>query len=87
MSINVDSGAARGSLTSQRKFPASAIKTFGAGSKAKSEAQAYAEEIAPQARSGKYWERRTATFADLWDKFATHELSSPALRPSTPRVS
>jgi integrase len=59
------------------------IKRFGAGSKAKAEAEAYAQEITPQAKAGKYWERRTATFADLWDKFATHELSSPDLRPST----
>jgi integrase len=59
------------------------IKTFGAGTKAKAEAKAYAEEIAPQAKAGKYWERRTATFADLWDKFAAHELASPDLRPST----
>jgi integrase len=59
------------------------IKTFGAGAKAKAAAQAYAEEIAPQAKTGKYWERQAATFADLWEKFATHELSSPDLRPST----
>ena len=59
------------------------IKTFGAGGKAKEAAQAYAQEIAPQAKTGKFWERRTATFADLWDKFAAHELASPDLRPST----
>jgi integrase len=59
------------------------IKTFGAGSKAKSAAQAYAESIAPQAKSGKFWERQDATFADLWDKFTGHELASPDLRPST----
>jgi hypothetical protein len=59
------------------------IKTFGAGAKAKSAAQAYAESIAPQAKSGKFWERQDATFADLWDKFTAHELASPDLRPST----
>jgi len=59
------------------------IKTFGQGAKAKTAAQAYAEEIAPQAKAGKFWERRTATFADLWDKFAAHERASPDLRPST----
>jgi integrase len=59
------------------------IKRFGAGAKAKAAAEAYAEEIAPQAKGGKYWERQSWTFADLWDKFTTHELSSPDLRPST----
>lgn len=59
------------------------IKAFGAGAKAKAAAQAYAEEIAPQAKAGKYWERQSATFADLWAKFSAHELASPDLRPST----
>jgi len=59
------------------------IKTFGAGAAAKAAAQAYASEIAPQTKSGKFWERQTATFADLWQKFAAHELASPDLRPST----
>jgi len=59
------------------------IKAFGAGTKAKAAAQAYAESIAPQAKSGKFWDRQDATFADLWDKFAAHELASPDLRPST----
>jgi integrase len=59
------------------------IKTFGAGARAKAAAQAYAEEIAPQAKAGRFWERQTATFADLWDKFTAHELASPDLRPST----
>jgi hypothetical protein len=39
------------------------IKTFAPGAKAKSAAQAYAAEKAPQAKSGKYWERQTATFS------------------------
>ena len=60
-----------------------AIKTFGPGAKAKAAAQAYAAEKAPQAKSGKYWERQTASFAELWEKFAAHELASPDLRPST----
>jgi integrase len=60
-----------------------AIKTFGPGAKAKAAAQAYAAEKAPQAKSGKYWERQTATFAELWEKFSAHELASPDLRPST----
>jgi hypothetical protein len=60
-----------------------AIKTFGAGAKAKAAAQSYAEEIAPQAKAGKFWERQRATFTDLWEKFAAHELASPDLRPST----
>ena len=59
------------------------IKTFGPGAKAKAAAQAYAAEKAPQAKSGKFWERQTATFAELWEKFAAHELASPDLRPST----
>jgi integrase len=59
------------------------IKTFGAGPKGKGAAQAYAESIAPQAKSGKFWDRQDATFADLWDKFTAHELASPDLRPST----
>jgi integrase len=60
-----------------------AIKTFGPGAKAKAAAQAYAAEKAPEAKSGKYWERQTATFAELWEKFSGHELASPDLRPST----
>jgi hypothetical protein len=60
-----------------------AIKTFGAGPAAKAAAQAYAADNAPQAKSGKYRERQTATFAELWEKFAAHELASPDLRPST----
>jgi integrase len=59
------------------------IKTFGAGAKAKAAAQAYATDKAPQAKGGKYWERQSATFADLWDKFAAHELTGSDRRPST----
>jgi hypothetical protein len=60
-----------------------AIKTFGPGAKAKAAAQAYAADKAPQVKSGKYWHRQTATFAELWEKFAAHELASPDPRPST----
>src|SRR6266404_3267917 len=59
------------------------IKAFGAGSKAKAAAQAYAEEIAPQAKTGKYWERQEATFRDMWAQYEMHVLASPDLRPST----
>jgi hypothetical protein len=59
------------------------IKTFGVGAQAKAEAQAYAQGIAPQAKTGKFWERQSATVADLWGKFAAHELASPDLRPLT----
>jgi hypothetical protein len=40
------------------------IKAFGAGSKARAAAEAYRDEIAPQATAGKFWERQTATFCD-----------------------
>jgi integrase len=59
------------------------IKSFGAGTKAKAAAEAYRDEIAPQAKGGKFWQRQTLTFADLWEKFAAHELASPDLRVST----
>lgn len=59
------------------------ITSFGAGTKAKAAAEAYRDEIAPQAKAGKFWERRTTTFAGLWEKFAAHELASPELRHST----
>jgi integrase len=59
------------------------IKAFGAGAKAKAAAQAYAEEIAPQAKAGKYWERQEATFCDMWAQYEKHVLASPDLRPST----
>jgi integrase len=59
------------------------IKAFGAGAKAKAAAQAYAEEIAPQAKAGKFWERQSATFRDMWVQYEGHVLASPDLRPST----
>lgn len=59
------------------------IKSFGPGAKAKAAAQAYCEGIAPQAKAGKFWERQSATFADLLEKFEARELSGPDRRPST----
>lgn len=59
------------------------IKTFGVGAKAKAAAHAYANDKAPQAKGGKCWERQSATFADLRDKFAAHELAGSDRRPST----
>jgi integrase len=59
------------------------IKTFGSGAKAKAAAEAYRDEIAPQAKAGKFWERQTATFRDLWHKFAAHELVGPVPGPAT----
>lgn len=59
------------------------IKSFGAGAKAKAAAEAYCREVAPEAKAGRFWERQTATFADLWDKFAAHELIGPTPGPAT----
>src|SRR4051812_20885227 len=50
------------------------IKTFGAGRLAKAAAEAYRDEVAPEAKAGRHFERLTATFADLWTKFDTTEL-------------
>ena len=59
------------------------IRGFGEGSKAKAAAHAYRDEIAPQTKNGRFWERQTITFAGLWEKFAVDELASPDLRAST----
>jgi len=59
------------------------IKRFGAGAKAKAAAEAYAAEVAPQAKAGKFWERQEATFRDMWALYEAHVLASPDLRPST----
>jgi len=59
------------------------IKAFGAGSKAKAAAETYRDEIAPQAKAGKFWERQSATFADLWERFEAHELIGPTPGPAT----
>ena len=45
------------------------IESFGPGRLGKSTAEAFRDEIAPQAKAGKFWERQTATFRDLWRKF------------------
>lgn len=59
------------------------IKAFGRGSKGKEAAEAYLQEIAPDLKSGKYWERQTATFKTLWKKFEKHELVGSTRAPST----
>ena len=58
------------------------IKTFGAGAKAKTAAEGYRDEIAPQAKSSKFWERERATFRDLWTKFDA-QLVGPEPGPAT----
>jgi integrase len=58
------------------------IKSFGPGSKAKVAAEAYRDEIAPQAKAGKFFERQTITFKELWQRFET-TLASSGLRAST----
>jgi hypothetical protein len=58
------------------------IKAFGPGSQAKPAAEAYRDEIAPQARAPKFLERQTATFRDLWKKFDA-QLVGPDPGPST----
>jgi integrase len=59
------------------------IKAFGAGSKAKAAAEVYREAIAPQAKAGKFWERQSATFRDLWGRFEAQELIGPTPGPAT----
>jgi len=59
------------------------IKAFGAGAKAKAAAKAYRDELAPQAKIGKFWERQTMTFRQLWEKFDAHELASGERAMST----
>jgi hypothetical protein len=54
-----------------------------AGSKAKAAAEAYRDEIALQAKAGRFWERQTATFSTLWEKFEAHELIGPMPGPAT----
>lgn len=58
------------------------IKTFGTGSKAKAAAEAYRDEIAPETKSGKFWERQTMTFAELWKRFEATKLATPERRAS-----
>src|SRR5882724_2060716 len=59
------------------------IESFGPGLKAKAAAELYRDEIAPQVKVGKFWQRQTATFADLWTKFESHELIGPVPGPAT----
>src|SRR4029077_15487667 len=61
------------------------IKAFGKGPEGKAAAVAYAAETGTQAKSERYRERQTATFRDLWDKFAAHELIGPTPGPSAGR--
>jgi hypothetical protein len=59
------------------------IKAFGAGAKAKAAAMAYRDEIAPQAKAGKFWEKQAMTFRQLWKKFDALELSTNERAAST----
>jgi integrase len=58
------------------------IKSFGPGSRAKAAAEAYRDEIAPQAKVGKFFERQTITFKELWKRFEA-TLASSGLWAST----
>jgi integrase len=58
------------------------IQSFGAGSQAKAAAEAYRDEIAPQAKAGKFFERQTITFKELWKRYEA-TLASSGLRAST----
>ncbi len=59
------------------------IRAFGAGREGKARAEAYRDEISTPSKSERFWERRTATFADLWAKFEAHELIGPTPGPAT----
>jgi integrase len=59
------------------------IKAFGAGAKAKAAAEAYCDQIRSEAKQPKFWERQSATFRDVWVKFAAHELIGPVPGPAT----
>jgi integrase len=58
------------------------IKAFGPGTKGKASAEAYRDEIAPQTKTPKFWERYNATFRELWNKFEA-QLVGPVPGPST----
>lgn len=49
----------------------------------KAAAHAYRDEIAPQTKNAKFWDRQNTTFRKLWEKFEAHELIEPNLRAST----
>jgi hypothetical protein len=78
--LRVSGVARRSTVDGKRKRT---IKAFGPGSRAKAAAEAYCREVAPQAAAGKFWERQTATFGDLWGKFEAHELIGPTPGPAT----
>jgi integrase len=59
-----------------------AITTFGPGAKAKSAAETYRNEIDPEVKSGKFWERQSVTFRDLWRRFDS-QLVGPEPGPAT----
>ena len=59
------------------------MKTFGRGARAKDAAEQYRDEQAREIKTGKFWERRTTTFRELWEKFEAHELIPGALGPAT----
>lgn len=59
------------------------IKTFGRGARARQAAEKYRDEQAQEIKTGKFWERRSATFRDLWEKFDAQELVPGALGPAT----
>lgn len=56
------------------------IKAFGPGTPGKAAAEAYRDEIAPQTKTPKFWERYNATFRDLWNKFEA-QLAGPVPGP------
>lgn len=58
------------------------IKAFGPGTQGKAAAEAYRDEIAPQTKTPKFWERYNATFRDLWNKFEA-QLAGPVPGPAT----
>ena len=59
------------------------ITTFGPGAKAKAAAQAYAAEISQPRKLSRFWQQQTATFRELWESFAAHELIGPTPGPAT----
>ncbi len=59
------------------------IKTFGFGAKAKKAAEQHADKQRREVDTGKFWQRRNATFEDLWGKFEAHELIEGMIAPAT----
>jgi hypothetical protein len=77
----VDLSTEEGQRGGPRKRRRSII-SFGAGAKAKAAAEAYRDEIAPKARVARFWERQSATFGLLWQKFDS-QLVGPVPGPAT----